>query len=73
MDDEEEVTPHLQCEIKLEFSGPTGATLNKWAASVLRKLAERIENDQFESGHHDVMDSVGKRVGTIYLDHFGEM
>jgi len=71
MDDD--VIPHLKCDIELEFSGPTSTTLNKWAAKTLRKLADSIERDEFESGHHPVKDQVGKPVGTIYVDHFGEL
>ena len=70
--DGDEVTPHLQCDIKLNFTGPTGETLNKWAAEVLRSLADRIERDDFEDGHHTVTDNVGKPVGSIYLDYSGE-
>ena len=70
MDDD--VTPHLQCDVELEFVGPNEATLNKWAAETLRKLAERIEKGEFDSGHHPVTDGVGKPVGTIYVDYSGE-
>jgi hypothetical protein len=57
----------------LEFTGPNDATLNKWAADTLRKLADRIEKGEFEDGHHPVMDNVGKQVGTIYVDYYGEL
>ena len=70
--DDDNVTPHLKCDIKLNLSGPSHATVNKWTADVLRKLADRIEEDEFETGHHPVEDSVGKNVGEIYLDHYGE-
>jgi len=69
MDDE--VTLQLQCDIELNFTGPNDATLNKWAADVLRKLADRIEKDEFQDGHHPVEDNVGKPVGTIYVDYSG--
>lgn len=70
MDDEG--TPHLTCDIELEFNGPNLATLNRWAADALRKLADRIEKDEFDSGWHEVTDNVGKPVGKIYLDHFAQ-
>ena len=63
-------TPYLKCDIELELSGPNHATINKWCADALRKLADRIEKDEFETGHHDVADNVGKKIGSIYLDHF---
>jgi hypothetical protein len=70
---DDDVIPQLQCDVELEFTGPNTATLNKWAADVLRRLADRIERDEFESGHHDLKDSVGKKVGTIYIDYSGEL
>lgn len=73
MDEDDEIIPHLKCDVELEFSWPTSATINRWAADVLRKLADRIEKDEFDSGHHPVKDNVGKAVGTIYLDHYGEL
>lgn len=69
MDDD--VTPHLKCDVELDVSGPNYATINKWIAGTLRKLADQIEKDELDSGFHDAMDSVGKKVGTIYLDHYG--
>ncbi len=69
--DEDEVTPHLKCDVEMEFTGPNDATLNKWAADALRKLADSIEKDEFDSGFHPVKDNVGKPVGTIYVDYSG--
>ncbi|MGE0256983.1 MAG: hypothetical protein AB7N54_20345 [Alphaproteobacteria bacterium] len=71
MNDEDQVTPGLQCDVELNFFGPNFATLNKWVADTLRKLADRIEKDEFESGFHPVTDSVGKQVGEIYVDYYG--
>ncbi|NQV59556.1 MAG: hypothetical protein HQ502_07805 [Alphaproteobacteria bacterium] len=62
--------PHLKCDVELAITGPNDATLNKRAADTLRGLADRIENDEFEDGHHPVEDSVGKSVGTIYVEYF---
>ena len=71
--DDDDVIPHLKCDIELDFPGPNDATLNKWAADALRKLADRIEKDEFQDGHHPVMDNVGKQIGTIYVDYYGEL
>ncbi len=71
--DDDDVIPHLKCDVELDLTGPNSATLNKWAADALRKLADRIERDEFETGHHPVEDNVGKPIGTIYLDHYGEL
>jgi hypothetical protein len=73
MDEDDDLIPHLQCDIDLQFVGPTSATLNKWCADVLRKLADRIEKDEFDPGWHSVKDNVGKEVGKIYLDHSAEL
>ncbi len=60
---------HLNCEIELDISGPSDAVINKWTAETLRKLADRIERDEIETGHHPVKDNAGKEIGKIYLDH----
>ena len=73
MDDAGHLISHLKCDVELNFTGPNDATLNKWAADVLRDLADRIEKDEFDSGFHPVKDKVGKPVGEIYLDHSGEI
>jgi len=70
MDDD--VTPHLKCDIELDISGPKDATINKWIAGALRRLAEQIEKDELDSGFPDVLDSVGKKIRTIYLDHYSQ-
>lgn len=75
MDDDydEDVTPYLLCHIELDVPGPNYATINKWIAETLRRLADQIEKDELDTGHHDVPDNVGKKIGTIYLDHYGHM
>ena len=71
--DDDDVIPQLQCDIELKLEGPTDATLNKWAADALRNLANKLENNEFESGWHDVKDNVGKPIGKIYVDYSGEL
>jgi hypothetical protein len=65
------VTPCLKFDVELDLSGPNYATINKWVADALRRLADAVEKDEFETGHHDVKDTVGKTIGTVYLDHYG--
>ena len=67
MDDN--LTKFLQCDVELSFTGPTAGVLNKWAADTLRTLADRIERGEFDEGHHEVKDRVGKPVGTAYFDY----
>lgn len=67
--DGQELTPRLKCDVELELSGPTGETLNKWAADALRILADRLERNEFEDGFSDAKDRVGKKIGTIYVDY----
>lgn len=71
--DDENLILHLKCDVELEFTGPNDATLNKWAAGALRKLADRLERAEFQDGFHPVNDNVGKPIGTIYVDYTGEM
>jgi hypothetical protein len=70
---DDDVIPHLACDVELEFSGPNEATLNKWAADTLRKLADSIESGALSDGHQPVTDKVGKVVGTVYVDYSGEL
>ncbi len=72
-DDDIDLTPRLKCDVELDFSGPNDASLNKWAAEALRRLADRIEKGEFEDGHDDVLDGVGKKIGTVYFDSTGEI
>lgn len=67
--DHEDGTPTLFLTIETEFEGPNIATLNKWAADALRRLADKIERNEFEDGHHPVTDNVGKPVGEVYFDY----
>lgn len=72
MDDHDDgITPMLKLDLELEFEGPNDATLNKCAADTLRLLADRIEKDEFDSGHYPVQDKVGKAVGEVYIDYSG--
>ena len=73
MEDDEDVIPHLRCEIELDFVGPSDVVLNNWTAEALRNLADRIENNDFETGNYSVTDNSGKLVGTIDIDYYGEM
>jgi hypothetical protein len=74
-DADDGVIPHLKCDVEMEFEGPNDATMNKWAADVLRRLADRIEKDEFcgQDGHHPLMDNVGKKVGEVYITYDGEL
>ncbi|MCD1266864.1 hypothetical protein B5M44_25560 [Shinella sumterensis] len=64
-----ELTQYLACDVQLQFTGPTAAVNNRWAADVLRALADRFEIDELDEGHHEVTDRVGKPVGFIYVDY----
>ena len=64
-----ELTQYLACDVQLQLTGRTVAENNKWAADVLRALADRVERGDFHYGHHEVTDRVGKPVGFIYVDY----
>jgi methylphosphotriester-DNA--protein-cysteine methyltransferase len=70
-DADDGITPCLTCHVELDVSGPNSETVNKWVADALRRLAHQIERDELETGHHDVPDNVGKKIGEVYLDHYG--
>ncbi len=72
MDEDDDVILQLQCDVEMRFEGPNDATLNKWAADTLRRLADSIERDELETGFHPVKDNVGKVVGEVYISHDGE-
>ncbi len=69
MNGETELTPRLQCDVELEFVGPSVPVLEKWAADMLRALADRVERGEFDDGFTDVKDESGKLVGKIYVDY----
>jgi hypothetical protein len=48
--EDDHVIPQLKCDVELEFTGPNDVTLNKWAADVLRRLAESIEMTSSKTG-----------------------
>lgn len=64
-----ELTKYLTCDVELQITGPTVAVNNKWAADVLRALADRIERGGFDVGHHAVTNGDGNPVGFIYVDY----
>lgn len=69
MENAQELSPHLKCDVELELTGPNVGTLNKWAADALRALADRLERGEFEDGFSDAKDNVGKKIGSIYVDY----
>ena len=73
MDDDDDVIPYLKCDVEMNLSGPNHATLNKWAADALRRLADLLEKDELEDGHHDLKHNVGKTIGTFYIDYYAEL
>lgn len=69
----DDITPWIECDIELNFTGPNDATLRKWTADILRRLADRIDMNEFEDGHYPVTDNSGKKVGEIYFDFSGQL
>ena len=54
----------LQCDIEID------CTNGKAVAWVLRDLADKIEQESLEDGHHDVTVPNGDKVGKLYLDYY---
>lgn len=67
MDDD--LTTHLKCDVELNLTGADIATVNKRAAQELRRLADRIENDELGDGFHPMVKKVGEAMGEVYLDY----
>ena len=66
----DEIT-HLKCDVELNLTGPDIDDVNKLAAQELRKLASRIENDEFGDGFHTFASRIGVAVGEVYMDYSG--
>lgn len=71
MNDNHDVVTALRFDVELSLTGPIPALVNKKAAALLRMIAERLENGEFEAGSEflDVNDENGKSVGEIYVDY----
>lgn len=69
MGDDDGFVAHLKCDVELNLTGPDITAVNKLAAQELRKLADRIENDEFEDGFHPIVKRIGEAVGEVYLDY----
>lgn len=63
-----ELTQYIQCDIELNVSGPSQKTVASWRAAALRRIADQLEKDDFEDGHHDVEDNTGRPIGSVYFD-----
>jgi hypothetical protein len=66
---EADFSQHLNCDVELKLSGPTGKAIDKACANALRALADRLEKGDFEDGLHPVTDNSGKLIGAIYIDY----
>ncbi len=72
MIDDDGATPVLHCDINLDVHGPNEKTVRKWTADALRRIADKLDRDQFRSDHHSVSDATGKEIGTAYFDFYEE-
>lgn len=62
------LTAHITCDVELDTSGPNIKTVAKWTADALRKIADAIEADSYEDGHHEVTDGSGRPIGSVSFD-----
>ncbi len=71
MNDNHDVVTALRFDVELSLTGPIPALVNKKAAALLRMIADRLEDGDFEEGSEfvDVNDENGKSVGEIYVDY----
>lgn len=63
-----ELTQYIQCDVELNVSGPSQKTVASWTAAALRRIADRLEQDDYEDGHHEVADNTGRPIGSVYFD-----
>ena len=63
-EDDPAMEDRLQCDIEIDCAN------GKAVAWVLRDLANKIEQESLDSGHHDVKVPNGEKVGEVYLDYY---
>lgn len=61
-------TSGIKCDIELKVTGPNDKTAAKWTADALRRIADQLEKDGYEDGHHPVTDGSGRPIGEVYFD-----
>ncbi len=69
--DDDGLITHLKCDVELNLTGVDVAAVNRLAAAELRKLADRLENDEFEDGFHKIAERIGEAMGEVYVDYSG--
>jgi hypothetical protein len=73
-DADDGVITHLKCDVEMEFEGPNDATMNKWAADVLRRWLTALRRTS--SVAKTVIIScwiVSSKVGEVYINYDGEL
>ena len=68
MSDEGELTNYVECDVELNVSAPSEKTAVAWTVQALRKIADRLEENGYEDGHHDVADNSDRPIGTVYFN-----
>lgn len=63
-----EQTQYIQCDVELMVFGPSQKTVASWTAAALRRIADQLEKDGFDDGHHKVADNTGRPIGSVYFD-----
>lgn len=63
-------TSSIKCDIELDVTGPTDKIAADWTTQALRKLADQIDADQCEDGHHDIKNNLAEKIGTVYFDFY---
>lgn len=62
------VTSCIQCDVELEAKGPTDQAAVSLITHALRELADQVEAERYDDGHHELKSRLGDRVGTVYFD-----
>ena len=53
---------------ELNVKAPTDRVATDRTAFALRSVADRLEADQWQDGHHELKNQIGEIIGTVYFD-----
>ncbi len=64
----DELTVFVQCDVELRVPGPNEKTARQWTVNALRAIADKLERDEYEDGHHAIKDNSSRPIGSVYFD-----
>ncbi|WP_170566092.1 hypothetical protein [Ruegeria atlantica] len=58
----------IKCDVELDITGPGMKVTAGWTAKALREVAKKLEDGEYEDGHHEISDRHGKGIGSVCFD-----